>query len=493
MVFWRRAPFMLTCALFVYLIFNLFVRQSGVVREEVGVARATFDAPKPAEIPSRSPSDENEIGVVSTPSKRADIPSHPEGGGERKKKEEKEKQEGKRRKPEQPSKVLKDLLGLPLLKDYVKNLKGGLDELFYTIKPASLGIAEVEEENTSRASGSKLVEEEVETDMPTLGNSGQAGHLRGKYTLPGCECVREAAEGVTTGHVILRRQEKGRVFVRRVPMISACNQYTTARGAGQKVVTYSFYGNTSDKNVYDRYFSEIPRRAREVAQRYPGWLMRVYYKLEPEDERGRAELCAAHCSFPHLDLCDVTDLPQPWGDLQASQQVGTLWRFVAFADPLVDVALSRDLDSYLLPREEAAVREWLTSSLAFHLMRDHPSHNGFILAGLWGGRPSLARALAYDAAAVMLSQPYSDIWDYDQRLLRRVLWPRIKEDTMSHDSYTCRAEEFGGRRQKPRPFPTQRDGRNYTGFGRTKMGVAESLPPCPAPCRPPRHLDWTFC
>lgn len=62
-------------------------------------------------------------------------------------------------------------------------------------------------------------------------------------------------------------------------------------------------------------------------------------------------------------------------------QVGTLWRFVAFADPLVDVALSRDLDSYLLPREEAAVREWLTSSLAFHLMRDHPSHNGFILAG----------------------------------------------------------------------------------------------------------------
>lgn len=52
-----------------------------------------------------------------------------------------------------------------------------------------------------------------------------------------------------------------------------------------------------------------------------GWLMRVYYKLEPEDERGRAELCAAHCSFPHLDLCDVTDLPQPWGDLQASQQV----------------------------------------------------------------------------------------------------------------------------------------------------------------------------
>lgn len=52
-----------------------------------------------------------------------------------------------------------------------------------------------------------------------------------------------------------------------------------------------------------------------------GWVMRVYYKLEPGDGRGRSELCAAHCAFPHLDLCDVNDLPPPWGDLQASQQV----------------------------------------------------------------------------------------------------------------------------------------------------------------------------
>lgn len=52
-----------------------------------------------------------------------------------------------------------------------------------------------------------------------------------------------------------------------------------------------------------------------------GWVMRVYYKLEPGDERGRGELCAAHCDFPHLDLCDVNDLPPPWGDLQASQKV----------------------------------------------------------------------------------------------------------------------------------------------------------------------------
>ncbi|XP_037783313.1 uncharacterized protein LOC119579514 [Penaeus monodon] len=66
------------------------------------------------------------------------------------------------------------------------------------------------------------------------------------------------------------RLEEDRLLVRRVPRVSTCNQFATARGPGQKVVTYSYYGNASDHRVYDRYFSEIPRRAKEVAQRYPG-------------------------------------------------------------------------------------------------------------------------------------------------------------------------------------------------------------------------------
>ncbi|XP_047477931.1 uncharacterized protein LOC125031301 [Penaeus chinensis] len=498
---WRRVPLLLTCVVFACLVFNLPSRQSVVVREEVGVARSAprqktlthFEAPKTPEIAS-SPSDDGLTGVAPPPPGNGGIPSDLEGGNKQEQK--KKEQKGKRRKVEEkPLKVLNGLLGLPLLKDYVKNLKEGLDELFYSIKPASLGVQEVEDKRLSKVNESRFIEEEIVTDVVTRGDpeTGHSEQQRRTYTLSGCGCVREAAERVAPGHVILRRLEEDRLLVRRVPRVSTCNQFATARGAGQKVVTYSYYGNTSDHRVYDRYFSEIPRRAKEVAQRYPGWVMRVYYQLEPGDERGRSELCAAHCAFPHLDLCDVNDLPPPWGDLQASQQVGTLWRFVTFADPLVDVVLSRDLDSYILPREEEAVRDWLASPLPFHLMRDHPSHNGYILAGLWGARLSHARALAYDAAAVMVSQPYSDIWDYDQRLLRRVLWPKIKEDTMSHDSYTCRAKEFRGRRQNPRPFPTRRDGRNYTGFGRTKMSVAESLPPCPVPCRPLSHRDWTFC
>ena len=46
--------------------------------------------------------------------------------------------------------------------------------------------------------------------------------------------------------------------------------------------------------------------------------------------------------------------------------------------------LSRDLDSRPTRREVAAVEEWLDSSKAVHIMRDHPSHKAAIMAGMWG-------------------------------------------------------------------------------------------------------------
>ena len=57
----------------------------------------------------------------------------------------------------------------------------------------------------------------------------------------------------------------------------------------------------------------------------------------------------------------------------------SLWRFLPLSDPLVDVVLSRDLDSALNEREAAAVEEWLQSGANFHLMRDHPKHGTEIL------------------------------------------------------------------------------------------------------------------
>ena len=46
--------------------------------------------------------------------------------------------------------------------------------------------------------------------------------------------------------------------------------------------------------------------------------------------------------------------------------------------------MSRDLDSRLNEREQAAVQEWLNSNKEFHFMRDHPQHGTTILGCGWG-------------------------------------------------------------------------------------------------------------
>ena len=46
---------------------------------------------------------------------------------------------------------------------------------------------------------------------------------------------------------------------------------------------------------------------------------------------------------------------------------------------------SQDVDSYLLPRERAAVGAWEErASLQVHVMLDRSFHSTTILAGLWG-------------------------------------------------------------------------------------------------------------
>ena len=56
--------------------------------------------------------------------------------------------------------------------------------------------------------------------------------------------------------------------------------------------------------------------------------------------------------------------------------------------------LSRDLDSRLSAREEAATREWLRSGLAVHAMRDHPLHTQPLMGGMWGARLGAGEARA---------------------------------------------------------------------------------------------------
>ena len=52
--------------------------------------------------------------------------------------------------------------------------------------------------------------------------------------------------------------------------ISACSSQATARGGGQKVVAYTFFGS-----IYEEYFEGAEMVVESVAKMYPGWTMRL--------------------------------------------------------------------------------------------------------------------------------------------------------------------------------------------------------------------------
>ena len=132
-----------------------------------------------------------------------------------------------------------------------------------------------------------------------------------------------------------------------------------------------------------------------------------------------------------------------WGDW-----FGMLWRFEAASDPDVEVMISRDVDSRLIPREKAAVDEWLESDKGFHIMRDHPWHKYTILGGMWGAK----KGTIPEMTDLIKDFERKDTYGVDYDFCQNIVWPRVKDNCMIHDEF------FEGN-----PFPTKREGLEWVG------------------------------
>ena len=87
---------------------------------------------------------------------------------------------------------------------------------------------------------------------------------------------------------------------------------------------FSYYGDSADPTINRRYLSQIRERAADVARRYPGWTMRVYYDGAEDDLDAVSEMCDIWCAADHVDFCDVNALPRPFGNLKSLMPVGEL-------------------------------------------------------------------------------------------------------------------------------------------------------------------------
>jgi len=220
------------------------------------------------------------------------------------------------------------------------------------------------------------------------------------------------------------------------------------------------------------------------------WSMRVYYTLDGNNPSTMAFLCRLACANPALDLCPASSLP---GNPRVNliNMFPRNWRFLPTLDPQVKLAVFRDLDSRLSEREVAAVREWMRSDKAIHMMRDHPQHLAPVLAGMWGAKMSGFRKKWQSTWQAILRS--SEAWaprhrsQSDQKLLKKFVWPWAQHSLMQHDSFSC--ADFPG----SKGFPTQRTRGpgNFVGAVAT-FGKKHTLwRVCPRLCR--RKKLWIHC
>ncbi|XP_037786659.1 uncharacterized protein LOC119582472 isoform X2 [Penaeus monodon] len=331
--------------------------------------------------------------------------------------------------------------------------------------------------------------------------NNDAGIETRNYTIPGCPCERT---GFALDSLLSRRSEaRARPedfpewFLKKFSFEgqSTCSDYATQRGGGQRVVSYVYYakaGRSVRGSIgYKKYLSQLYSTVDVIGRVYPGWVVRIHHNVTTEDEVGMAELCRIYCDHDYVDLCHAHDLPG-LGNMNERRLTGMMWRFAVMGDPTVQTFLSRDTDSWVLDREVAAVKEWLASNRTFHVVHDHPRHGPVILGGFWGAHNKDLRTMQ-DLRDKMYSKAKTEQYGQDQKLLKNILWPYASTSVLNHASFTCQRmlKEHG----PAVPFPTQREGGRYCGWGTYKVAEARLVAKtvCPEECRPKDHKDWTRC
>ncbi|KAG2381364.1 hypothetical protein C9374_006353 [Naegleria lovaniensis] len=239
----------------------------------------------------------------------------------------------------------------------------------------------------------------------------------------------------------------------------------------KNVVSYSLYGNNP------KYVIGAIRNAELVKYILPGWICRFYHDQ----------------SVPQDILATLREMGSELVDMSAredhSKQAysGTFWRFLVADDETVERFLVRDTDSRLNPREAAAIEEWIQSGFAVHSMRDHPNHNYRFNAGMWGA----VRGAIPDMKGKIKAWSDKSHYIADQTFLANVIWPLVKDKTLSHDSYHCNAHP------NSRPFPTRRIMKEHVGqvFDHLESPRLTDISPfldreSPINCR--KKQEWKF-
>jgi len=206
----------------------------------------------------------------------------------------------------------------------------------------------------------------------------------------------------------------------------------------KKVLSFSLFApsNEGEEADFPWFLNGVVQNAKDAALYYPDWIVRVYViGLDIKAERTLQQQ-------ENLELVRCTSsLP-----LNSSSSRKMLTRFLVYDDPKVRLAIVRDADSRLSPRELFAVNEWISSGLEFHTMRDHVAHDVAILGGMFGMKRGALRdaSMSELITKALIDSParITGARGEDQAFLKKYVWPKVKNSCFAHDVNAERCSKF---------------------------------------------------
>ena len=191
-----------------------------------------------------------------------------------------------------------------------------------------------------------------------------------------------------------------------------------------KIISFCLYG---DKDLYCLGLIE---NINIINEKYNDWKIYVYYNNIPQNILNVLK----NSSNTYLFECNHNGYK--WE--------GMFWRFYPIEDENIDYFLSRDADSRINDREMNLVNEWISSNKCFHIIRDYPCHDIEILGGTFGVNVKQFRDISVHHEFKKIDfykDQYYHIYDKnierwpDQDFLKKLIYPIIKNNNMTHISY----------------------------------------------------------
>ena len=162
---------------------------------------------------------------------------------------------------------------------------------------------------------------------------------------PSCNCSRQAPALTALQEHFEKSKQFWRIKLSEVPVrlaagvyvgSSSCNDYSSALGSGQKVLSYTYYSpwrtikkqyfeNGKPTDTEERFLELLEPMAKNAARLYPGWRVRIYHNVTETDAEAFSMFCSLYCQHDFIDFCDTRQLPTV-GDLNKQFPIGRFWR-----------------------------------------------------------------------------------------------------------------------------------------------------------------------